>query len=38
MQLLGRDTGQLRMPLVALSAAEEAKLRTTLENYGLLAK
>jgi 4-hydroxy-tetrahydrodipicolinate synthase len=36
MQMLGRDTGQLRMPLTPLSAAEEAKLRTTLTNYGLL--
>ena len=38
MQMLGRDTGDLRMPLVRLSAAEEAKLRTTLVNYGLLPK
>ena len=36
MQLLGRDTGELRMPLVRLSAAEEAKLRATLVRYGLL--
>jgi len=36
MQMLGRDTGDLRMPLVRLSPAEEAKLRTTLVNYGLL--
>ena len=36
MQMLGRDTGDLRMPLVRLSSAEEAKLRTTLVNYGLL--
>jgi 4-hydroxy-tetrahydrodipicolinate synthase len=36
MQLLGRDTGDLRMPLVRLSPAEEAKLRTTLADYGLL--
>ncbi len=36
MQLLGRDTGDLRMPLVRLSAAEEAKLRATLVRYGLL--
>ena len=35
MQMLGRDTGELRMPLVRLSSAEEAKLRTTLANYGL---
>jgi 4-hydroxy-tetrahydrodipicolinate synthase len=36
MKLLGRDTGELRMPLVPLSPAEEAKLRTTLNRYGLL--
>ena len=35
MQMLGRDTGELRMPLVRLSPAEEAKLRATLVNYGL---
>jgi 4-hydroxy-tetrahydrodipicolinate synthase len=36
MQMLGRDTGDLRMPLVRLNAAEEAKLRATLIRYGLL--
>jgi 4-hydroxy-tetrahydrodipicolinate synthase len=36
MKMLGRDTGELRMPLLPLSAGEEAKLRTTLVNYGLL--
>jgi 4-hydroxy-tetrahydrodipicolinate synthase len=36
MQLLGRDTGDLRMPLVRLTTAEEAKLRATLVRYGLL--
>jgi 4-hydroxy-tetrahydrodipicolinate synthase len=36
MQLLERDTGDLRMPLVRLSTAEEAKLRATLVRYGLL--
>ena len=36
MQMLGRDTGDLRMPLTRLSPAEEAKLRTTLTKYGLL--
>ena len=35
MQMLGRDTGELRMPLVRLSSAEESKLRTTLVDYGL---
>ncbi len=38
MQLLGRDTGDLRMPMTRLSSAEEAKLRTTLVKYGLLKK
>jgi 4-hydroxy-tetrahydrodipicolinate synthase len=36
MQMFGRDTGDLRMPLVRLNAAEEAKLRATLVRYGLL--
>ncbi len=36
MALLGRDTGELRMPLTALSSAEEARLRKTLSTYGLL--
>jgi len=36
MKLLGRDTGELRMPMTPLSKDEEAKLRTTLTNYGLL--
>ena len=36
MRLLGRDTGELRMPLVPLRPAEEAKLRATLVGYGLL--
>jgi len=36
MRLLGRDTGELRLPMTQLSEAEEAKLRTTLANYGLL--
>ncbi len=36
MRLLGRDTGELRLPLTPLSPAEEARLRTTLVNYGLL--
>ena len=38
MRMLGRDTGDLRMPLVPLSPAEEAKLRATLVAYGLLKK
>jgi 4-hydroxy-tetrahydrodipicolinate synthase len=36
MKMLGRDTGQLRMPLTPLSTAEEEKLRKTLTAYGLL--
>lgn len=36
MKMLGRDTGELRMPLTPLSAEEEAKLRATLTRYGLL--
>ena len=36
MQMLGRDTGDLRMPLTRLTAAEDEKLRGTLHAYGLL--
>jgi len=36
MRLLGRDTGQLRMPMTTLDAQAEARLRTTLGKYGLL--
>jgi len=36
MKLLDRDTGELRMPLTPLGADQEAKLRTTLVNYGLM--
>jgi 4-hydroxy-tetrahydrodipicolinate synthase len=36
MKLLGRDTGELRMPMTPLSADQEAKLRGTLADYGLL--
>lgn len=36
MKLLGRDTGELRMPMTPLSEAEETKLRQTLTSYGLL--
>ena len=36
MKLVGRDTGQLRMPMTPLSADQEAKLRATLADYGLL--
>jgi len=36
MKLLGRDTGELRLPMTPLDAASEPKLRKTLTNYGLL--
>jgi 4-hydroxy-tetrahydrodipicolinate synthase len=36
MRLLGRDNGQLRMPMTPLDAGSEAKLRKTLASYGLL--
>jgi len=36
MKMLGRDTGELRLPMTPLSGGEETKLRATLNNYGLL--
>lgn len=36
MRMLGRDSGELRMPMTALDEAEEASLRRTLTAYGLL--
>ena len=36
MKLLGRDNGELRLPMTALDAASETKLRKTLSAYGLL--
>lgn len=36
MRLLGRDTGELRLPLCGMDSAGEAKLRQTLGGYGLL--
>jgi 4-hydroxy-tetrahydrodipicolinate synthase len=36
MKLLGRGNGEMRLPMVALDAAAEAKVRQTLVNYGLL--
>jgi 4-hydroxy-tetrahydrodipicolinate synthase len=36
MKLLGRDTGQLRLPMTPLDAVGEAALRKTLTAYGLL--
>lgn len=36
MKLLGRDTGELRLPMCAMDSAGEAKIRQTLVTYGLL--
>jgi 4-hydroxy-tetrahydrodipicolinate synthase len=36
MKLLGRDTGELRLPLTELDGVAEGKLRRTLTDYGLL--
>ncbi len=36
MQMLGRDSGELRLPMVPLDEAGKASLRQTLTNYGLL--
>ena len=36
MKLLGRGTGELRLPMCALDSSDEAKVRQTLVNYGLL--
>jgi 4-hydroxy-tetrahydrodipicolinate synthase len=36
MKLLGRDPGELRLPMTPLDKDSEAKLRKTLANYGLL--
>ncbi len=36
MKLLGRDTGELRMPMTPLSSDQEMKLQVTLAGYGLL--
>jgi len=36
MKLLGRDTGELRLPMTPLDAAGEGRLRETLSAYGLL--
>jgi len=36
MKMLGRDTGELRLPMTPLSEGEEAKLRATLAAYGLM--
>jgi 4-hydroxy-tetrahydrodipicolinate synthase len=36
MKLLGRDSGELRLPMWPLDAAGEARVRQTLGNYGLV--
>ena len=36
MQRLGRDTGDVRLPLTELAEADRAKLERTLKNYGLI--
>jgi len=36
MQMLGRDTGELRLPMTPLGEAEARTLRQTLVSYGLL--
>ena len=36
MKLLGRDSGELRLPMCPMDAAGETKLRQTLQEYGLL--
>lgn len=36
MKMLNRDSGELRLPMTALSMAQRDSLRWTLQNYGLL--
>ncbi len=36
MQLLGRDTGELRLPMTSLDSAQTEALKRTLTEYGLL--
>jgi 4-hydroxy-tetrahydrodipicolinate synthase len=36
MKLLGQDSGELRLPMCPMDTAGEAKLRQTLQGYGLL--
>jgi 4-hydroxy-tetrahydrodipicolinate synthase len=35
MKMLGRDTGEMRLPMCAMDTASDAKLRQTLQAYGL---
>ncbi len=36
MKMLGRDTGEMRLPMTPLEATQEASLQRTLTHYGLL--
>jgi 4-hydroxy-tetrahydrodipicolinate synthase len=36
MKLLGRDSGQLRLPMTPLDEAAESQLRQALGDFGLL--
>ena len=36
LRMLGRDTGELRLPLCTMDASQEAKLAQTLKAYGLM--
>ncbi len=36
MKMVGRDTGEMRLPMTPLTSDEEARLRQTLTDYGLL--
>jgi 4-hydroxy-tetrahydrodipicolinate synthase len=36
MQMLGKDSGELRLPLTPLEEGQLQSLRTTLVDYGLL--
>lgn len=38
MKMVGRDTGELRLPMTALGAADERKLHKTLSDYGLVGR
>ena len=38
MEMLGRDTGEMRLPMTPLEAPQKAALRKTLVSYGLLTE